>query len=151
MCGPSAPAMDIQGIGRSGAHDGPEEHWDTAETSGGTHDDLEAPEDPLDIAVTPATLRRRGGFDFDQEWGLYPLQWDDMDDFEAWCWEEELAYTIEILASSQYYGGPTSLWTLHCVFVCGREYAGGKQNYVRKCPEQQQKVLSKKLGVISGS
>jgi hypothetical protein len=32
------------------------------------------------------------------------------------------------------------------MFVCRREYAGGKQNYIRKCPEQQQKVLSKKTG-----
>jgi hypothetical protein len=60
-CRPSAPAMDIQGIGRSGVHDGPEEHWDTAETpatsrrqgGGRMHDDLEAPKDPLDTAITP--------------------------------------------------------------------------------------------------
>jgi hypothetical protein len=93
-------------------HDGPEEHQDTAETPGRTYDDLEAPEDPLNTAITPTTSRRQGGFNFDQEWGLYPLQWDNMDDLEAWHWKEELAYTIKILASSQYYGGPTLLWTL---------------------------------------
>jgi hypothetical protein len=60
-----------------------------------------------------------------------------MDDFKAWHREEKLTYTIKILASSQYYGGPTSLWMLCHVFVCRREYAGGKRNYVRKCPEQQ--------------
>jgi hypothetical protein len=49
--------------------------------------------------VTPATLRRQGGFNFDWEQGLYPLQWDNMDDFKAWHWEEELTYTIKILAS----------------------------------------------------
>src|SRR6266850_8407930 len=69
-----------------------------------------------------------------------------MADFQAWHWEEELAYTIEILSSSRYYGGPTSLWMMHCVFVCGREYPGGKPRYVRKCPEQCQKVPSKKTG-----
>jgi hypothetical protein len=68
-----------------------------------------------------------------------------MDDFEAWCWKEELAYTIKILASSQYYSGPMSLWMLCHVFMHRHEYAGGKQKYIRKCPEQ------KKLGVISGS
>jgi hypothetical protein len=35
---------------------------------------------------------------------------------------------------------------LCCVFVCGCEYVGGKQKYVRKCPKQQQKVLSKRTG-----
>jgi hypothetical protein len=40
-CGLSTPAMDIQGVGRSGVHDGPEEHWDTTKT--------------------PATSRRQGG------------------------------------------------------------------------------------------
>ena len=38
------------------------------------------------------------------------------------------------------------LWMLCCVFVCGCEYVGGKQKYVRKCPKQQQKVPSKKTG-----
>jgi hypothetical protein len=58
-----------------------------------------------------------------------------MDNFKAWHWEE-LAYTIKILTSSQYYGRPTSLSMLRCVFVCGHEYVGGKRNYIRKCPEQ---------------
>src|SRR6267142_408410 len=124
--GPSAPAMELQGIGGSGARDGPEEPWDTAKTS--------------------ATSRRRGGFNYDREWGLYLLAWDDLADFEAWHREEELAYTIEILSSSRYYGGPTSLWTLCHVFVCGCEYPGGKSKYVRKCPDQCQKVPSKKSG-----
>jgi hypothetical protein len=49
-----------------------------------------------------------------------------MDNFKAWCQEKELTYTIKILASSQYYGRPTSLWMLCCMFMCGHEYAGGK-------------------------
>jgi len=63
MCRPSAPAMELQGIDRSRVHDSLEEPRDTAET--------------------PATSRRRGGFDFDWERGLYPLAWDDMADFQA--------------------------------------------------------------------
>jgi len=118
--------MELQGIGGSGAHDGPEAPWDTAETSatlrrqGGDfelqeigrsrmHDDPKELEEPLNAAKTPATSRRRGGFDYDREWGLYPLAWDDLADFKAWHQEEELAYTIKILSSSRYYGGPTSL------------------------------------------
>jgi len=121
---PSTPAMELQGINGSRAHDILEEPQDTAET--------------------PATSRRRGGFNFDQERGLYPLAWDDMANFQAWCWEEELAYTIEILSSSRYYGGPTSLWMMCHVFMCRHEYPGGKPRYVRKCPEWCQKVPSKK-------
>jgi len=124
--GPSAPAIELQGIGRSRAHDGPEAPQDTAKTS--------------------ATSRRQGGFNYDWEWGLYLLAWDDLANFEAWRWEEELAYTIKILSSSRYYGGPTSLWTLHHVFMCGHEYPGGKSKYVRKCPDRCQKVPSKKSG-----
>jgi len=163
MCGSSTLAMELQGIGRSGVHDGPEAPQDTTKTSatlrrqgsnfelqdiGGSrmHDDLEELEEPLDTAKTPATLRRWGSFDYDQEQGLYLLAWDDLADFEAWHWEEELAYTIEILSSSRYYGGPTSLWTLCHVFVCGCEYPGGKSKYVRKCPDRCQKVPSKKSG-----
>jgi len=118
--------MELQGIDGSGVRD--------------------IPEEPRDTAETPATSRRRGGFDFDWEWGLYPLAWDDMANFQAWHWEEELAYTIEILSSSRYYGGPTSLWMMHCVFMCGHEYPEGKPRYVRKCPERCQKVPSKKTG-----
>src|SRR6267142_1569981 len=129
MCGSSALAMELQGIGRSRVHD-----------------DLEELEEPLDAAKTPATSRRWGSFDYDPEQGLYLLACDDLADFEAWHWEEELAYTIEILSSSRYYGGPTSLWTLCHVFVCGCEYPGGKSKYVRKCPDQCQKVPSKKSG-----
>jgi len=109
--GPSTPAMELQGINRSGACDSPEEPRDTAKTS--------------------ATSRRWGGFDLDQEWGLYPLAWDDMADFQAWHWEEELAYTIEILSSFRYYSRPTSLWMMRHVFVCGCEYprASAKINF----------------------
>ena len=107
-------------------------------------DDLEESEELLDAAETPATSRRWGSFDYDREQGLYPLALDDLADFEAWHQEEELAYTIEILSSSRYYGGPTSLWTLCCVFVCRCEYPGGKSKYVRKCSDWCQKVPSKK-------
>src|SRR6266850_3833204 len=161
--GPSAPAMELQGIGGSGARDGPEAPRDTTKTSatlrrqggnfelqeiGGsrTHDDPEESEEPLDTAKTPATSRRRGGFNYDREWGLYLLAWDDLADFEAWHREEELAYTIEILSSSRYYGRLTSLWMLRHMFVCRCEYPGGKSKYVRKCPDWHQKVPSKKSG-----
>jgi len=162
-CRPSVPAMELQGISGSGAHDSLEAPWDTAKTSAtsrrqggdfelqeigrsGMCDDPKESEEPLDAAETPATSRRRGSFDYDQERGLYLLALDDLADFEAWHREEELAYTIEILSSSRYYGGPTSLWTLCCMFVCRCEYPGGKLKYVRKCSDWHQKVPSKKSG-----
>jgi hypothetical protein len=123
--------MELQGIG-NGAQDGPEESR-LRETS-------------LDTAETRATSKRRGGVDFDRERGQYPLEWDDLADFEAWRREEELAYTIEIISSSTYHGGPRSLWLRRRVFVCGREYPGGKPKYERKDPKRKQNIPSKKTG-----
>ena len=129
--GPSAPAMEL-GIAGNGAHDGPEESC--------------LREEPMDTAETPAASKRRGGFYFDRERGQYPLEWDDLADFEAWRREEELAHTIEIISSSTYHGGPTSLWLRRRVFVCGRQYPGGKSKYQRKNPERKQNIPSKKTG-----
>jgi hypothetical protein len=109
--------MELQGIG-NGVQDGPEE----------SH----LREESLDTTETRATSKRWGGIDFDQEQGQYPLEWDDLADFEAWHQEEELAYTIKIISSSTYHGGPRSLWLSHRVFVCRCEYPGGKPKYERK-------------------
>jgi hypothetical protein len=94
MSGPSAPALELQIIGGNRAHNGPEE--------------LRLWEEPLDTAETPATSKRQGSFYFDWEQGQY-LEWDDLADFKAWCQEEELAYTIEIISLSTYHGGLMSL------------------------------------------
>jgi hypothetical protein len=97
-------------------------------------------------AETCATSKRRGSIDFDWEQGQYPLEWDDLADFKAWHREEELAYTIEIISSSIYHGGPRSLWLRCHVFVCRCEYPGGKPKYKRKDPKQKQNIPSKKMG-----
>jgi hypothetical protein len=100
----------------------------------------------MDTTETPATSKRWDSFYFDQERGQYLLEWDNLANFEAWHQEEELAHIIEIISSSTYHSGPTSLWLRHCMFVCGRQYPRGKSKYQRKNPKCKQSILSKKTG-----
>ena len=105
-----------------------------------------APDAPDAPAESPATLRKRGSFIYDREHGQWPLEWEDPADFDAWRREEELLNSIDIIASSTAHGGKTSLWTKRRIFVCGREWSGGKSKYVKKDPNRKQKIQSKKIG-----
>src|SRR5580698_2076681 len=89
---------------------------------------------------------KRGSFAYDQERGQWPLEWEDLADFEAWRREEELLHSIEIISSTTAHGGKRSLWTKRCVFVCGRAWSGGKSKYEKKNPDRKQKIQNKKIG-----
>ena len=97
-------------------------------------------------AESPAISRKRGGLIYDREHGRWPLEWEDLADFEAWRREEELLHSIDIISSTTAHGGKTSLWTKRRVFVCGRDWSGGKSKYVKKDPKRKQKIPSKKIG-----
>jgi hypothetical protein len=107
-------------------------------------------EESLDTADTPAkspaTSRKWGSFNYDQEHGRWPLEWEDLANFEAWHQEEELLHSIDIISSSTTHGGQRLLWTKRCVFICGCEWSGGKSKYIKKDPNQKQKIQSKKIG-----
>ena len=108
--GPSAPPAELcldLGLVRSNAPAASEQSTRT-----------ERPSDPPETAETPATLTRRGSFNYDRERGEYPMEWSDLAAFNAWRREEELRYSIELILSVVKRGGP--LWTERRVYVCLR-------------------------------
>jgi hypothetical protein len=91
---------------------------------------------------TPATLTRRGSFNYDQERGEYPMEWSDLTAFNAWCWEEELHYSIELILSVVKHRGP--LWTERRVYLCSHQMSGGQKKYEKKNLGWHHKINSKK-------
>jgi hypothetical protein len=59
---------------------------------------------------TPTNSTRSRSFYYDWVCGRYPMEWASPAEFEVWCQEEELAYSIELITSKTVYGG--GLWTL---------------------------------------
>src|SRR5882757_639721 len=76
---------------------------------------LRKPE-PSDIPETPANSTRRGSFNYDREKRSYPMEWPSLAAFDAWRRNEELAHSVEFIASSS--ARPTiieegpMLWTM---------------------------------------
>jgi len=134
--GPSAPPAELcldLGLVRSNAPT-------TSEQS--TH--TKHPSDPLETVETPATLTRRGSFNYNQERGKYPMEWSDLTAFNAWRQEEELRYSIKLILSVVKRGGP--LWTERRVYVCSCQMSGGQKKYEKKNLGWHRKIDSKKTG-----
>jgi hypothetical protein len=72
------------------------------------------------------------------------LEWSDFAAFSAWRREEELRYSIELIASTVKRGGP--LWTEKRLYVCSRQLSGGRKQYEKKNPGWHRKIGSKKTG-----
>ena len=98
---------------------------------------------PRGTANAPATSTKRGSYNYDREHS-YPLEWSDSAAFDAWRCEEELRYSIELIASTVKHGGP--LWTEKRLYVCLRQLSGGRQQYEKKNPNWRRKIGSKKTG-----
>ena len=62
-----------------------------ASESGDTH--------PPDSADMPTTSCSVESFTHNQKNKIYSLQWEDLSSFHVWCQEEELAHSIELIAS----------------------------------------------------
>jgi len=97
-----------------------------------------------EAAETPANSTKKGSFHYDWVRSGYPMEWAGPAEFEAWHREEELAYSIELIASSTLHG--ENLWTLKRVYVCSHQLSGGRSKYERKFPDRQRKIGSKKTG-----
>ena len=63
------------------------------------------PEEPSQSAKTPANSTRSGSFYYDWVRGGYPMEWAGPAEFEAWRWEEELAYSIKLIPSKTVHRG----------------------------------------------
>jgi hypothetical protein len=84
----------------------------------------ECPSDnPSETTETPATLTRRGSFNYDQEHSIFTLEWANLTTFDMWHWEEELCYSIELVASTVKPGGP--LWTQYWLYICSHQLSRG--------------------------
>jgi hypothetical protein len=97
-----------------------------------------------EAAETPANSTKKGSFHYDRVRGGYPMEWAGPAEFEAWRREEELAYSIELIASSTLHS--ENLWTLKRVYVCSCQLSGGRSKYEKKFPDRQCKIGSKKTG-----
>jgi len=58
------------------------------------------------------------------------MEWARPAKFEAWHWEEELTYSIELIASSTVHSG--KLWALKHIYVCSCQLSGGQSKYQKK-------------------
>jgi len=105
----------------------------------------ERPSDnPPETPETLATSTRRGSFNYDWERGNYPLEWSNLDAFNAWRQEEELCYSIKLIASMVKHRGP--LWTEKRLYICSHQPSGGRKPYEKKNPGWKHKIDSKKKG-----
>ena len=91
----------------------------------------------------PATSIKRGSYNYDRV-HRYPLEWSDFAAFNAWRCEEELHYSIELIASTVKHGGP--LWTKKRLYICLRQPSGGRTEFEKKHLDWHCKIGSKKTG-----
>jgi len=96
-----------------------------------------------DNAGSPATLTKRGGFDWDWEKGGFNLEWANLAKFEMWRQVEECVSSIELIASSTQTRVNYS-WSQR--FVCRCQYSGGRRKYQKKYPSRKHKIQHRKSG-----
>ena len=72
------------------------------------------------------------------------MRWANIAKFDAWCWTEELAYSIEFI-TAQVTNGKV-LYLEKRDYVCSHQASGGEVPYQKKHPDQQCKIGSKKSG-----
>jgi hypothetical protein len=89
------------------------------------------------IIVGPTRQRDLHGFD--QEWkkGKYSLCWESWSDFDAWRCQEQQSKSIEFVRKNVRSAGPGIGWKQRHEYVCGRQGAGGEDNYVPKCDRKR--------------
>jgi len=85
--------------------------------------------DTADIpAESPATSKKRGSLNYDREHSKWPLEWEDLADFEAWRREEELLHSIDTVLSHLplrteargRYGRSAAFWFVGASGLAGR-------------------------------
>jgi len=97
-------------------------------------------------AETSTNSIKKGSFYYDWECSRYPMKWSSPAEFKAWCQEEELAYSIELITSSTVHGRDRGLWMLKHIYICSCQLSGGQSKYQKKHLERQCKIKSKKMG-----
>ncbi len=64
-----------------------------------------ATECPPEAAKTPTNLIKKGSFHYDWVCSGYLMEWAGPAEFEVWCREEHLTYSIELIAAGTLHGG----------------------------------------------
>jgi hypothetical protein len=105
-------------------------------------------DDPLETAETLATLIRRGSCNYDWEHGIFTLEWANFTAFDVWCWEEELCYSIELVASTVKPRGP--LWTQYRLYICSRQLPGSQNSTKKRIRPGITRSTRKKPAAIAG-
>ena len=72
------------------------------------------------------------------------MKWAQFATFNAWHWEEELCYSIELITSTVKPRGP--LWTQYWLYVCSHQLSGGQKQYEKKNLAWNCKIDLKKTG-----
>ena len=85
---------------------------------------------PPGTAKAPATSTKCRSYNYDWEHGGYPLEWSDFATFNAWHREEELCYSIKLIASTVKCGG--LLWTEKHLYVCSHQMSEGQKQYEKR-------------------
>jgi hypothetical protein len=81
---------------------------------------------------------------YDHEKGGMTWEWTDHNEFLAWLTAEQTEKAIEfIVYQSKKSEGP--IWRQWRLYVCGREYSGGKSKYQR-INQWERMIPSKKMG-----
>ena len=91
----------------------------------------------------PATSQKPGSFNYERKNGHFLYKWSNMAEFEVWSQEEELAYSIEFIATHVVQGD--GLWTLRHHYVCSHQLLDNKVPYQKKRPDWKA-IESKKMG-----
>ena len=99
---------------------------------------------PPDSSQTPITSTKKGSFNYDREKGNFPMRWANIAEFDAWCWMEELAYSIEFITIWVING--KALYLENHNYVCSHQVSRREVPYQKKHPDQQHKIRSKKSG-----
>jgi hypothetical protein len=102
----------------------------------------------LCLGDDPATSRRLGSFNHDRDTSLYLYEWSSLAEFDEWREKEEIAKSIQFMASRVAHGN--KLWTLKRYYVCSREWSGGKIKYEKKIPDWLRKKTSSRQAVSAG-
>jgi len=85
-----------------------------------------------------------GSFAQDPSWG-YDLYWKDAQTLKEWMNKEEDEKTIEFSMKEVRKASSGKPWLEKHIYVCGREFTGGKNKYEKK-HDRKRKVGPKRIG-----
>ncbi len=95
------------------------------------------------LEMNLATSKKKGSFNWDWENG-WAIEWASIAKFEVWCESEQLDKSIEFILKNMEMG--KWLWSKKLTYVCSHQMSGGQKTYVKKHPDWQHKINSKKTG-----